>query len=165
MSNRWLPPTLSLLALLACDGLAAQTMYKCKGPDGSQIFSHQPCPADAEHLNAGRGNSNDALKRTQALAAIAQRKDECIRHAKALAFNEADLRNRQHSDRISYIEGRVGSPGIAGTDRAIEMREEIADLRQAIVTEREQADAEFAKERSRCEDAERHASDALAGAG
>jgi hypothetical protein len=142
----------------------AQTMYKCKGPDGSQIFSHQPCPDDAEHLNAGTATATQAFRRTEALAAIGQRKNECLRHATAIAYNQAELLIRQHNDRIDYIEGRIQS-GNAGTDREPAMREEIADLRQAIVNEREQADAEFANERQRCEETEKRESAALSGVG
>lgn len=154
-----------LIAFLAQGQVAAQTMYKCVGPDGSQIFSHQPCPADAEQVGASGSRGSQAARRTEQLAAISQRKSECIRHANALAYNQADLRIRQHNDRITYIEGRMANGNVAETGRMVEMREEIADLRQSVSNEREKADADFAIERTRCEEAERRASAALSNVG
>lgn len=140
-----------------------QTMYKCKGPDGAQIFSHQPCPDNTEQVDArGKTATTQAFERTEAVAALQQRKNECLRHANALAYNQADLRIRQHNDRIAYIEGRMATSSIAGTDRETEMRGEIADLQQSVVNERSKADTAYAAERQRCEDDERRATAALA---
>jgi len=39
-------PLLALVALFACSGASAQTMYKCV-QDGKTVYQGQPCPADA----------------------------------------------------------------------------------------------------------------------
>ena len=144
----------SIVLLLVATAVHAQTMYKCKGPDGTTIFSQQACPDDAEQVAArptnGAAAAGQAFERTTALAAIGNRETQCVHHANALAHNEADLRIRQHSDRLGYLQGRIDAGNVSDAAQQASMRSEIAALQQQIAAEKAQADAAFATGRQRC---------------
>jgi hypothetical protein len=163
--NRYMPMACSIALLFAAAAGHAQTMYKCKGPDGTTIFSQQSCPDDAQQVTArptsGAAAAGQAFERTAALAAISHRETQCVQHANALAHNEADLRIRQHSDRLGYLQGRIDAGNVSDAAQKERMRGEIATLQQQIAAEKAQAEAAFAAGRQRCADDRLRAEQAL----
>lgn len=167
--TRFAPVLWSVALLLAPIAGQGQTLYKCKGADGSTIFSQQACPEDAQQVNArpssGAAAAGQAFERTTALAAISTRETQCVHHASALAHNESDLRVRHHSDRLGYLQGRIDAGNVSDPAQQTQMREEIASLQREIAAEKAQAEAAFAAGRQRCAEDRLRAEQALASDG
>lgn len=147
----------------------AQTAYRCTGPDGTPIFSQNPCADDAEEIQIKvvappQGELDAAGERARDLAArVTLENDEaaCVRRAEDRAYRPLNSRVSQLQRRIADLEAQIArrANNLAGATWEAGMREEIASLHQAIATERSTASGLAASYRAQCAEDRRRRED------
>ena len=153
---------LAVLYLLVLPGaLAAQTIYKCAGAHGVQVFSQVPCGVEAEEvqLRVAEPTEADRTAAAQRLArpgVVALDGDErvCLDRAHRTAHDSPSRQLRAYRQRLAALErrARYTNNNLAGATLEAGLREEIAGIHQAMATIQMSAEQAYQAGAQRCRD-------------
>jgi hypothetical protein len=149
--------------LLWTGAVSGQTMYKCKGADGTYAFTQQPCADNAEAIELkvvapppeAIESANREFQVRAGLTSLQYEERNCIDRARRSVYDSVDRRISGHRQRIRRLEAELqtANNNLAGATFGAGIREQIAGLHQAIATEQSSADSMFTAAEQRCVDA------------
>lgn len=153
----------AILLMLAPFGVAAQTVYKCPGDDGTTIYSQRPCSTDESKVErvtvrvpasarATTGEGDSGNGRNVPWSQLATDEARCIELAVGNIMDPTNERIARLQADVDRLEARAfyaeGKPASVAQD--VELEERIGKLRRLIAQERTSAEHLAAMARQRC---------------